>query len=134
MPSRRSKPPSSRQNFLKRRTLAEGRMQIDAAHIATSRLYCDALRCWRRCTKRSCKRHRRCLGDPADCLLGGLMFAPASRRLKAQKEVIAGGPRRLPPATHIEWVIRRSPLQTLMSWHLGNSPLGKPTAAGGEDF
>jgi hypothetical protein len=109
----------NKQNFLKRRTFEQGRAEIDAAHIATYRLYCDALRFWRRCAKRGCKRHRRCLGDPTDCLTGGLMFTPQSRRLKARKEVIAGGPRRIAPATHVEWTLRRSGLVELVSWSLG---------------
>jgi len=40
-------------------------------------------------------------------------------RLEAQKEVIAGGPRRLAPATHIEWFVRRTELATLVSWGFG---------------
>jgi hypothetical protein len=49
----------------------------------------------------------------------GLMFVPPSQRLKAQKEVIAGGPRRIAPATHIEWFVRRNELKTLVSWGFG---------------
>jgi hypothetical protein len=115
MPSRRPKS-SNKQNFLKRRTFEEGRAQVDAAHIATQRLYCDALRFWRRCRLRSCKRHRRCCGDPARCLTRGLIHVPPSRRLKARKQVIAGGPRRVTPATHIEWIIRRAEFRTIASW------------------
>jgi len=49
----------------------------------------------------------------------GLPAVPQALRLKAQKEVIAGGKRRIPPATHIEWSIRRSELATLMSRGFG---------------
>ena len=45
MPSWRKKPPN-KQDFLKRRTFEEGCAQGDAAHIATQRLYCGALRFW----------------------------------------------------------------------------------------
>ena len=107
---------SGKQDFLKRRTFEEGREQLDAAHIATQRLYCDVLRFWRRCSLRSCKRHRRCCGGPTRCLIGGLLYVPPSRRLKAQQEVIAGGPRRVAPATHMEWIIRRAELRTVASW------------------
>jgi hypothetical protein len=113
--SQRNEPPA-KQDFLKRRTFEEGRAQVDAAHIATHRLYCDALGFCRRCVKRPCKRHRRCAGEPTGCLLRGLPSVPQAQRLKAQKEVIAGGPRRVAPATHIEWFVRRTELQTLVSW------------------
>jgi hypothetical protein len=118
MPSLLSQPPR-KQNFLKRRTFEQGLAEVDAAHIATQRLYCDVLGFWRRCAKRGCKRHRRCLGEPTGCLMRGLPAVPPTLRLKAQKEVIAGGKRRIPPATHMEWSIRRSELATLMSWGFG---------------
>jgi hypothetical protein len=88
----RNEPPTKR-DFLKRRTFEEGRAQVDAAHIVTHRLYCDALGFWRRCAKRPCKRHRRCAGEPTGCLLRGPPAVPQAQRLKAQKEVITGGPR-----------------------------------------
>jgi hypothetical protein len=106
--------------FLKRRTIAEGLAQVDAAHVATHRLYCDALSLWRRCAWRTCKRHRCCMGEPTGCLLRGLPYVPPRARLKAQQQVIAGGPRRLPPATHIERQVRRTALQTVVSWKFGS--------------
>ena len=66
-----------------------------------------------------CKRHRRCLGEPTKCLMRGLPFVPQAERLAAQKEVIAGGRRRVPPATHIEWQVRRTALATVVSWGFG---------------
>jgi hypothetical protein len=118
MPTSRDTPPA-KQSFLKRRTFKEGRALVDAAHLATHRLYCDALSFWRRCPSRTCKRHRCCLGEPAGCLLRGLPHVPPSRRLKAQHEVIAGGPRCIAPASHVEWHVRRTALQTVVSWGLG---------------
>jgi hypothetical protein len=115
MPSRRNKF-STEQNFLKRRTFEEGLAQVDAAHRATQRLYCDALRFWRRCPQPRCKRHRRCCGEAARCLVRGLIHVPQSRRLSARQAVIAGGPRGLAPATHVEWFIRRADLATIVSW------------------
>jgi hypothetical protein len=106
-------------NFTKRRSIEEGRVLADAAHIATHRLYCDALAFWRSCSKRTCKRHRRCTGEPTGCLMRGLPFVPQAQRLKAQEEVIAGGPRRIPPATHLEGSVRRTELATLVKWGFG---------------
>ncbi len=117
MPSSCSEP-GDKGDFLKRRTVEQGRAEIDAAHIVTQRLYCDALAFWRRCRLRRCKRHRRCCGEPTGCLLRGLIHVPQAHRLKAQKEVIAGGRRHIPPATHVEWTIRRSELKTLVKWGL----------------
>jgi hypothetical protein len=48
----------------------------------------------------------------------GLLHVPPSRRLKAQQDVIAGGPRHVAPATHIEWIIRRAEFKTVASWGL----------------
>ena len=118
MPSSRKKLPDQ-PDYLKRRTFEQGRAEVDAAHIATSRLYCDALSFWRHCSRRTCKRHRRCLGEPTGCLMRGLPSVPAAERLQAQQEVIAGGPRRIPPATHVEWQLRRTGLAMVVSWGFG---------------
>ena len=72
MPNPRNNKPPKQPNFLKRRTFAEGKAQVDAAHLATWRLYCEALAFWRRCPSAVCKRHRRCTGEPAGCLIRGL--------------------------------------------------------------
>jgi hypothetical protein len=119
MKSTRNKKPPKQPNFLKRRTFAEGKAQVDAAHLATWRLYCETLAFWRRCPSAVCQRHRRCTGEPAGCLIRGLPRVPPAERLKAEQEVIAGGPRRIAPASHIEWTVRRSALATLTSWKLG---------------
>jgi hypothetical protein len=110
--------PSTKQDFLKRRSFEHGRALIDAAHGATQRLYCDALKFWRGCSLRSCRRHRRCCGEPGRCLSYGMMFVPQSQRLRAQKKVIAGGSRRIAPVTHIEWFVRRTDFSSVVSWGL----------------
>jgi hypothetical protein len=38
--------------------------------------------------------------------------------MEAEKEVVAGGPRRLPAATHLEWLVRRLPLPSLTRWRI----------------
>jgi hypothetical protein len=49
----------------------------------------------------------------------GLFRVPPSQRLRAQQEVIAGGPRRIAPATHIEWCVRRNDFASVASWGFG---------------
>ena len=110
---------SDAQRFLKRRSFAEGRALLDAALIATQRLYCDTLRFWRYCPLRTCKRHRRCCGEATGCLRRGLPSVPRGERIKAREQVIAGGHRRVPPATHFEWSMRRAPLETIASLGIG---------------
>ena len=106
----------SNEKYLKRRTFEQGLELVDAAHVATWRLYCDALRLWRHCAMRSCQHHRHCLGTTNACLQRGLMFVPPSRRQRARREVIAGGPRGVPPTSHMEWQVRREALHTVLSW------------------
>lgn len=118
MPSPRKKAPKE-PNFLKRRTFEEGKAQMDAAHIATWRLYCETLAFWRRCSNTACKRQQHCQGESAGCLMRGLPGVPHKERLKAEQEVIAGGPRRIAPASHAEWTVRRSALDMLTSWKIG---------------
>ena len=113
MPAWREKS-GGKQDFLKRRSFAEGHALIHAAHLATYRLYCDAFGFWRRCQLRTCQRHRRCLGESSGCIIRGLIHVPLAERIKAQPEVIAGGPRRIPPASHIERQLRRETLFTLL--------------------
>ena len=115
MPAWRDKPPA-KQNFTKRRSVEANRALIDAAHRTTYRLYCDALRFWRFCRNKKCKRHRRCCGEPTGYLKQGLPAVPPAERLKARQEVMAGGPRREATATHIERAVRQSALEAVLSW------------------
>jgi len=133
MPSSRKKPsrkkasrknsPPEEPDYLKRRTFAQGKAEVDAAHVAAYRLYCEALRFWRGCPRPACKRHRCCLGEPLRCVERGIWRVPMSMRRRAQKFVIAGGPRRVPPATHIEWTVRRLDWHSLLSWFNAARPL-----------
>jgi hypothetical protein len=118
MPS--DKTPPDRGNYLKRRTFEKGFTEVNAAHLSTFRLYCDSLDLWRRCRQRTCRRHRRCLGRaPGYCFSRALPFVHPQRRIEARRAVIKGGPRRLAPATHIEWFVRRLDLIALMKWTFG---------------
>ncbi len=106
----------SAKDFNKRRSVEAGLKLADAAHEATWRLYCEALALWRGCRNKKCRRHRRCLGEAAACLLRAQPTIPQARLMEAEKEVMAGGPRRVPPATHLEWIVRRPPLPSLTRW------------------
>ena len=106
----------SAQRFLKRRNLEDGLALANAAHAATRRLYCDVLGFWTRCASRGCQRHRRCVGEPGQCLQRGMNDVPAPLRLAARAAVIAGGPRRLPPASHMEWQVRQCEFAEIASW------------------
>lgn len=119
MPKWRNKMNAKKGDYLKRRTFEQGKAEVDAAHVATCRLYCDALGFWRRCAKRPCRRHRRCTGDAPDCLGAGHYLVPPSLRARAHEEVLLGGPRRVAPATHIEWTVRRNSFAELLRWRFG---------------
>jgi len=120
MTKARPKAPNEKE-FTKRRSVEAGLTLADAAHSATWRLYCEVLALWRACRIKKCRRHRRCLGEPAACLLRALPTVPQARQLEAAKEVMEGGPRRLPPATHLEWNVRREPLLNLMRWRTSSA-------------
>lgn len=111
----RNKEPTDKQ-FLKRRTVEQGLKLADDAHAAVWRLYCDVFRFWRSCRNKPCKRHRRCCGESARCLMNKLPSVPPDERPKAQDGVIAGGPRRIPPASHMEYLVRRRPLYAVTGW------------------
>ena len=110
--------------FLKRRSFDEGKKLADDAHAATWRLYCEVFAFWRKCESKPCRRHRRCCGEAAACLMRGLPTVPAAEREAAEKAVRAGGPRRIPPATHMEYVVRRQPLPLLTAWRPGAGAKG----------
>jgi hypothetical protein len=103
-------------DFQKRRTFEQGRKLADDAHVATWRLYCEVFRFWQSCRFKPCRRHRRCCGEPAGCLMRGLPSVTPAARVTAEKKVIAGGPRFIPPANHMEYVVRRQPLPLLAAW------------------
>jgi hypothetical protein len=115
MPSSSQKSPGEK-DFTTRRSIEAGLALADAAHVATWRLYSEVLRLWRTCRIKQCRRHRRCLGEPAACLLRALPSVVHAQQLEAAKAVMAGGPRRVPPATPLEWKVRREPLPALMKW------------------
>ncbi len=93
----------------KRLTPDEQVAQREAAFAAIRRLYAEALPLWRFCRRGYCRRHQQCSGEARHCLARGWPLMPAELQTQAFEEVIRGGPRRLPPATHTEWHLRRFP-------------------------
>lgn len=73
------------------------------------------------------------MGEPAACLMRGLPSVTPAERLAADKEVIAGGPRRTRPATHMEYVVRRQTLPMLTTWRGAAGEAFRPREAGEGD-
>jgi hypothetical protein len=103
MPASRNKRPSPKQY----------QARYNAALKATQRLYCEVLELWRSCKKPRCRRHQDCAGEPQPCLRRVYFDLPSDRHDELEAQVIAGGPRRIPPATHMEWQLRRTPLSSV---------------------
>jgi len=83
--------------------------QRAAAVAAIRRLYCEVLPLWRACRRGSCRRHRLCIGEARACLARVWALLPEELQRQAQDQVIAGGPRRLPPESRLESELRRFP-------------------------
>jgi hypothetical protein len=96
--------------YNKRLAPDEQEEQREAAFAAIRRLYAEVLPLWSFCERGFCRRHKQCGGkDVLACLRRGWPLLPPEVRTRAHREVIAGGPRRAPPASHIEWDLRRYP-------------------------
>ena len=108
MPSWRKKPPNDH-NFNKRSSAAQRAALADAAQAATARLYADVLFFWGRCRHKKCRRHQHCLGEPHGCFQRNKAEVSDIFHGGARYQVILGGPRRIPPANHVEWGMRRTP-------------------------
>jgi len=109
MAKRRKRKSGRRRLYNKRLTPDEQVAQREAAFAAIRRLYAETLPLWRACGRGHCRRHRRCFGAADGCLTRGWPLMPPERQKLAFEQVKAGGPRRLPPATHTEWHLRRFP-------------------------
>ena len=83
--------------------------QRNAAFAAIRRLYCESLPLWRSCPRGSCRRHRCCNGDSTACLRRTWPLMPQDLQQQAYDQVRRGGPRRVWPATSMEWKLRGFP-------------------------
>ena len=101
--------------FNKRLTPDEQAAQREAAFEAIRRLYGEALPLWRFCQSGYCRRHKVCIGDIRSCLDRGWPHMAPELQTQAHHAVMRGGPRRLSPATHTEWQLRRFPPSNFVS-------------------
>jgi hypothetical protein len=85
------------------------KVQRQAAFAAIRALYVESLPLWRVCGRGYCRRHHTCGGDGRACLARGWPLMPPRVQEDAMALVLNGGPRRLPPATRSECVLRRFP-------------------------
>jgi hypothetical protein len=106
---RRRKRPGRRGLYLKRYTREEEELQRDNAFAAIRALYAEVLPLCGSCTRGFCRRHQRCCGNAHACVKRTWPLLSAAAQNRAQAQVATGGPRRLPPATHLEWALRRYP-------------------------
>src|SRR5271170_2973442 len=109
MKKRRKGKSSRRGLFWKRRTPDDERAEREVAFAAIKRLYAESLPLWRACGRGHCRRHKQCAGEGASCVPRTWRQMPPHVQQRAYEEVMRGGPRRLPPATHLEQALRRYP-------------------------
>lgn len=85
-----------------------------AAYRAIRALYRESMPLWPTCARGFCRRNQACGGDRDACLTRAWPLMP-----QVQQHVTAlvrgGGPRRLPPATHREEVMRGSSASEFVS-------------------
>ncbi len=91
------------------RVRGDQRAQREIAFAAIRRLYAELLPLWRACGRGACRRHRQCAGDSVSCVKRCWPLMPPDAQQRACEEVMRGGPRRLPPATHSEGHLRGYP-------------------------
>ncbi len=103
MPSWRKKPPNDH-NVNKRSTPPQRAALADAAQAVTARLYADVLEFWT-----ICRRHRRCAGEVMACLRRNMPTVAEHNHEAARSWVMLGGRKRIAPANHVEWAMRRTP-------------------------
>jgi hypothetical protein len=109
MKKRRKGKSSRRGLYWKRRTPDADAAERDVAFAAIKRLYAESLPLWCTCERGFCRRHKTCAGAAASCLPRGWPLMPEHLQKRAYDLVQIGGPRRRPPASHLERDLRRFP-------------------------
>ena len=59
------------------------------------RRYCDAFALWRTCSRKACRRQRRCCGEAAGCLRRALDRVPHPEQWRARQDILAATPRNI---------------------------------------
>jgi hypothetical protein len=59
------------------------------------RRYCDALALWQTCSRKACRRQRRCGGDATDCLRRALDRVPHPLQWRARQDILNATPRNI---------------------------------------
>jgi hypothetical protein len=77
-----------------------------AAYWAIRALYRESLPLWPTCGRGFCRRNHACGGEADACLNRAWPLMPPDVQKEIRAMVERGGPRRLPPATHREAVMR----------------------------
>jgi hypothetical protein len=110
MTKRRKKRRGQLGQWHKRHTPEEQREQRAAAFAAIRKLYAEVLPVWRTCQRGFCRRHKSCGGANAQrCLTRCWPLLSEQQQTRAWVDVIAGGPRRVRSATHLEQHLRSYP-------------------------
>ena len=109
MKKRRKGKSSRRGLFFKRSTPDEQVAQREVAFAAIKLLYAELLPLWRVCGRGFCRRHKDAAARAVKCMTRTWPLVPPEVQRRAYEEVMRGGPRRLPPATHLEQHLRGYP-------------------------
>jgi hypothetical protein len=110
MTKRRRKKRGKRGQWNKRLTPEEQHERKEVAFAAIEKLYAEVLPLWRSCQCGYCRRHRRCGGaDAKPCLRRCWPLLSEQQQTQAWAQVIAGGPRRIRPASYFEQLSRNYP-------------------------
>jgi len=80
-----------------------------SAYTAIRKLLAAVVPLWKSCRRGACRRHRRCAGNIHTCLARSWPLLSKDAQEAAHLEVMRGGPRRIPPQTRTEWMLRSSP-------------------------
>ena len=96
--SKRRKKRKMRGVYHKRLTPEEEVAQREAAFAAIRRLFAEVLPLWRFCRRGYCRRHKQCCGEIRPCVKRCWPQMPPELQNAAHRQVMAGGPRRVPSA------------------------------------
>jgi hypothetical protein len=101
---------SQRSIWTRRLTPIEEEAHRGVAFATIRRLYAEAAPLWKSCKRGPCRRHRRCsAADTRPCLRRAWPLLSHAQQDDVCRQVQAGGPQCVPPATPSERELRRFP-------------------------